>query len=420
MLSAYPSMFVVPAAAAIMVVLTGTLVPMAQGRPRPEPALIHVSDPQRQTYLARATVWADRSLPGPESILRGQTESDPLAHLPRNAASELPCTYLQGGAASTGRTEKFTCRTSDGRTLRVKYFDGNPKTGNREVFSEVVATRLYWALGFGADALFPVNVLCQECPEDPNTGKGARATRRYAAVVEALYDGIIVSSGVDPNQGWGFKEVDRAIAALPPGPTRDSQRAAFDALVLLSVFVQHGDRKPSQQRLVCRAPLDLSAGDLHADDQDGSFHLPVLFERDGATACSDTAITVQDLGATFGGAGKMTPRSSKINLPAWAAVPVFARTGPGACRGALAMAASAGRDAGGDLVVSEAGRRLLFERMSALTPAHVRALFESARLDALGETPSWRDPATGVTHSGLDAWVAVFMRKVAEIGAATC
>lgn len=420
MSSASPSSFVVPAAAAIMVVLAGSPVPMAQGRVRSEPAMVHVSAPQRQAYLARATAWTDRSLPGPEAILRGESESDPLANLQRNTVSELPCTYLQGGAGSMGRTEKFTCRTGDGRTLRVKYFDGNPKTGNREVFSEVVATRLFWALGFGADALFPVKVLCQECPEDPNTGKGARATRRYAAVVEAQYAGTIVSSGVDLNQGWGFKEVDRAIATLPPGPVHDSQRAAFDALVLLSVFVQHGDRKPSQQRLVCHAPLDLTAGDVHVDDQDGSFHLPILFERDGATACSGTAITVQDLGATFGGAGRMTPRSSKMNLEAWAAVPVFARTGPNSCRGALAVAASAGRDAGGDLIVSESGRRLLFERLSALTPAHVRALFEAARLEALGETPSWRDRAIGVNHTGLDAWVAVFMRKVAEIGAATC
>ena len=46
-----------------------------------------------------------------------------------------------------GKTPKFTCRASDGRSIRVKYFDGDPQSGNREVFAEVVATRLFWALG---------------------------------------------------------------------------------------------------------------------------------------------------------------------------------------------------------------------------------------------------------------------------------
>ena len=404
--------------ASVLAALAIAVSPLLQAAP--SPALVHTTDTQRQAYLANAAIWYERDVPAPEALLRGPVDRNPLAGVALNAAGELACRYLKGGAGAPGRTEKFTCRTADGRAVRVKYFDGNPKSGNREVFSEVVATRLYWALGFDADALFPLTVVCEGCPENPNSGKGATATRRFAAVVEALYDGTIVSTDVDPDQGWGFAEVDRAIRTLPAGAAHDRQRMHFDALALLSVFVQHGDRKPSQQRLVCRGPLDLAAGDVHADDQDGAFHLPILFERDGARACSATAITVQDLGATFGGAGLMTPRSSKMNLAAWAKVRMFARTGPAQCRGSLAMAASAGRDAGGDHVISEAGRRFLAERLAALTPAHVRALFEAAHLDALGETATWRDPATGAVSTGLDAWVAVFLRKTAEINATTC
>lgn len=403
----------------LVVALAVTTAALSAAEPG-APALVHTTESQRQSYLASAAIWSDRAMPSPEAIVRGPVDRSPLRNVTLNADGELTCRYLKGGAGAPGRTEKFTCRTADGRAVRVKYFDGNPKTGNREVFSEVVATRLYWALGFDADALFPITVVCEGCPENPNSGKGAAATRKYAAVVEALYEGTIVATDVDPDQGWGFAEVDRAITALPDGPERRRQRTQFDALALLSVFVQHGDRKPSQQRLVCRGPLDLDAGDVHADDQDGAFHLSVLFEREGARACRETAITVQDLGATFGGAGLMTPRSSKMNLPAWAGVPVFARSSAGQCRGALAMAASAGKDAGGNLVISEEGRQFLHARLSALTPQHVRALFEAARLDALGETPAWRDPQSGTTYSGIDAWVEVFRRKVADIGAKTC
>ena len=35
---------------------------------------------------------------------------------------------------------------------------------NGEVYAEVAATRLLWALGFGADPMYPVRVSCRGCP----------------------------------------------------------------------------------------------------------------------------------------------------------------------------------------------------------------------------------------------------------------
>ena len=37
---------------------------------------------------------------------------------------------------------------------------------NGEVYGEVLATRLLWALGFGADRMYPVNVVCRGCPDE--------------------------------------------------------------------------------------------------------------------------------------------------------------------------------------------------------------------------------------------------------------
>ncbi len=47
-------------------------------------------------------------------------------------------------------------------------------------------------------------------------------------------------------------------------------------------------------------------------------------------------------------------------------------------------------------------------------------LFTLSHLDELKEPQQWRDRKSGQLLTGLDAWVAVFQRKVDEIGAASC
>jgi hypothetical protein len=221
-----------------------------------------------------------------------------------------------------GKTPKFTCRTAAGRLIRVKYYDGRPKTGNREVFAEVVAVRLFWALGFPSDIVLPLTVQCLDCPEDPMTGVGPRSTRTLLGVTEPAFRGTPILSTANTDEGWRFGEIDAAITALPPGPDRDRQRMHFDALSLLGAFVQHGDRKPEQQRLVCASDIDATAGDVHALD-DRPTGLPALFERPGARACTSSLAMIQDLGATFGSSGKGTLRTAKIDLDPWTRRPVF-------------------------------------------------------------------------------------------------
>ena len=78
-------------------------------------------------------------------------------------------------------------------------------------------------------------------------------------------------TGANADQGWRWGEVDEAITNLPEGPLRARQRMHFDALTLLAVFIQHGDRKAEQQRLECRGALDLSAAThIHSRDTTAS------------------------------------------------------------------------------------------------------------------------------------------------------
>ena len=225
------------------------------------------------------------------------------------------------GKTLGGNTPKFACLTPGGTTIRVKYSDGS-KDGNREIFSAVAAAKLLWALGFVSDPIYPITLDCRDCPADPMSGAGPRARRSYLATFQPEVSRLVMVDGDDADQGWRWGEVDEAIANLPEGALRTRQRTHFDALTLLAVFIQHGDRKPEQQRLECRGALDPRAGDAHPlEDDDGG--APVFFERPDGSACSEPVIALQDIGATFGGAGRMSKSTAKMNLKAWTNRPVF-------------------------------------------------------------------------------------------------
>ena len=62
----------------------------------------------------------------------------------------MTCTFTRPGKELGGHSEKFECRSEDGHLLRIKYWDAENGSGNREVFASIVATRFLWALGFNA------------------------------------------------------------------------------------------------------------------------------------------------------------------------------------------------------------------------------------------------------------------------------
>ncbi len=125
---------------------------------------------------------------------------------------------------------------------------------------------------------------------------------------------------------------------------------------------------------------------------------------------------MQDLGATFGGAGKRTKGSTaKMNLDEWADKQVFKSSGSGAeCHGDLTVSMAAGDGSMGDPRIGEAGRKFLFDRLQRLTDDHLKAIFGAARVQLM--TKDDDDPR----GSTVEGWVTAFKDKVRQIGARTC
>ena len=158
-------------------------------------------------------------------------------------------------------------------------------------------------------------------------GEGSRARRSYLATFQPEVSRLVMVEGNNVDQGWRWSEVDTAIANLPEGALRTRQRTHFDALTLLGVFIQHGDRKPEQQRLECQGELNLRAGEARQlGGRDPGAR--VFFERPDGSACSEPVLALQDIGATFGGAGRTSKSSAKMNLEAWANRPIFKAVKP--------------------------------------------------------------------------------------------
>ena len=376
---------------------------------------IRTTPQSRATYLARATIWQDPGALSPTDVLEGPSGGLPYTFEQVNSDEGIGCTFTQAGKTLSGNSPKFLCRTADGHDLRLKYWDPQARTGNREVFATVAASRTMWALGFKAIPTLPITVRCDGCPENPMKGTGARRTRRYIALLQPRWPTPILSSD-DIDQGWSWRELDTAIRSLPSGPERSRQRTYFDALTLLGVFMEHGDRKPEQQRLYCGAAINTTAGMLRASAGDAP---PMLFERPDTSACPTSAVMIVDVGATFGGAGRESrPTTAKMNLEAWQRRPVFRNARDGECRGDLTVSFTASRDGEPDPIISEEGRRFLIDQLHRLTPDHVRAIFTAARVDQLGDPQRTNRSMPGV--SAIDAWVAVFQDKVRQIEARRC
>ena len=284
----------------------------------------------------------------------------------------VSCDYVE--EKQTG-TPKFDCALSPGDTIRVKF-----GAANGEIYSEVAASRLLWALGFGADRMYPVTVLCEGCPADPmKSHKKAEGTREFAsAVVERKLAGDEIELRKD--SGWSWVElsfVDQTSGGAP--------LAHRDALKLLAAMIQHTDNKPQQQRLVC---LDRAGG--------------LTPQKDGS--CTQPFMMINDLGKTFGRASLTNAdEKSAVNFALWSGTPMW--------KNEKACVAQLSKSYSGSLEhpkVSESGRRFLSRLLAQLTDRQLHDLFEVARF-------STREPNVSV-----DEWVEAFKRKRDDIAAASC
>ena len=334
---------------------------------------------------------------------------------------EVTCKYHTPGRVMGGASPKFLCEVN-GEIIKVKYLpDRSDPSSNREIYAEIAATRLFWALGFAADRSYPVLLKCEGCPASPMDGPSPEEQKngRYKhaitslgiALIERRVDGKTIET--KPDQGWKWKELDKYVGTYMPNETRsnsrDSELASIrmqvEALKLLQIFVQHGDCKPKQQRLVC-LPKGVASEQSEArmgttDDPDWR-------------SCTQSYVIADDVGSTFGGAGNLTKSSAKMSLKHWAKKDVIDlahyKQTHGQCKGVLntSMSCSGGVE---NPIITESGRKFLLSRLQLLSDHQIRDLFIAAQVNTLDEDEE---------EGGVEAWVAVFKNKVRQIATHPC
>lgn len=291
-----------------------------------------------------------------------------------NAKTEPPAALGVGAPQASG-VERGEGRPRLNDEVKVKYGEDNG-----EVYAEVAATRLLWALGFGADRMYPVTVICRGCSSDPDKVKAKQpGEHRFdPAAIERPMAGDVMESGKDSGWGWiDLNSVDQTRGGAPV--------AHRDALKLLAVFMQHTDTKPAQQRLVC---LDSEKGLKPADD--GS--------------CAHPFMILADLGKTFGKANMFNKDDpGAVNLKAWEKADIW--RGDKGCVGDMDQSFTGTLDRPR---ISEEGRKFLAGLLNQLSDAQIRDLIEVAQFTR-------RDKS-----STVDDWVRVFKSKRDEITTRSC
>jgi len=323
-----------------------------------------VADPQQQRRdaIRQAQVWTATR------VASMDIKAGPRGPLSFGSGAVVTCTFVDHPRGN-GSTRKFTCALPSGEELKVRY----GKT-NGEVYAQVVATRLMWALGFGANRMYPVSVACRGCSADPfKDRQPANATAPVIfdpATIDDKADGETIET--KPDQGWSWKELDEVDERA--GGASLAQR---DALKLLAVLMQHSSNKPINQRLVC---LD-------------------------KPTCAHSMMMIADVGKTFGRANALNhDATAAVNFKEWSGVPIWKEVAP-SCVGHLSGSLSGSLS---NPRISEGGRKFLADLLAQLTDAQIHDLFEVGRVTR-------RDPT-----ATIDEWVKAFKGKRTEIVSAHC
>ena len=324
-----------------------------------------IDNPNQVEALTRAQVWQPTRV---EEMDLRQGPRDPGAFPPM---ATVNCRHVEKD--QSGRTPKFTCAVGDDQ-LKVKYGHDNG-----EIYAEVAASRLLWALGFGADRVYPVRVVCTGCPEslkaDSRQADG-RAVFEYATIDREV-DGYPVPGFKE--SGWAWPDLDRVNPAAGGAP-----KAHREALALLAVLLQHTDSKREQQRFIC---LDAPAGG----------------QSDRHT-CTRPFLMIADLGKTFGKANTLNrDEPGSVNLKNWRDERVW-RDGPG-CVGNMPKSLTGTLE---NPAISEPGRHFLAALLTRLSEPQMRDLFQAARFpDRVGHD--------GEEPGSVQEWVDALKGKIAEV-----
>lgn len=340
----------------------------AAAQKRPEAARDAGPKHTREGIIARSHVWTRTD------VARMDLTRGPGGPGSYEAGATVVCEYEDEDLS--GNSPKFSCVAAGDDELKVKYGGTNG-----EVYGEVAASRLLWALGFGADRMYPVRVVCRGCPRELGGLAMIGGGQLFdPAVVERKAPGEELE--FDP-PGWSWTELDTVNPEAGGAP-----RAHRDALTLLAVLLQHTDSKPQQQRIVCLDTLG----------EDGR--------------CAHPFLTINDVGLTFGRANWTNANAeSAVNLDAWSRTPVW--KGDTGCVGNLPRSLTGTLN---NPTISEEGRRFLASLLTQLTDRQLHDLFEVARFDLRP-----RSPESG--RSGFPAiqeWVDAFKEKRRQIVERRC
>jgi hypothetical protein len=321
----------------------------------------------RKAVMERSRVWS------PSDIAGKDLKAGPLGPGSFQFRETVTCKYLD--KKLSGKSPKFACVIGEDDEVKVK-FGGN----NGEVYGEVLATRLLWALGFSADRMYPVNVICQGCPDEFLGIERPNGESRFdPAVIERKVDGHEWGE-----KGWSWKELDQLDGE------RAAPRAHRDAFKLLAVFMQHSDSKPEQQRIVCQSKA----------------------KWPDPTTCTNPVLMISDVGLTFGRATLNNANEvSGVNLTGWRETPVW--TNDKQCVGNLPQSFSGTL---GEPVISEAGRKFLSDLLMQLSDRQLYDLYEAARVRLRLRSP-------GKVDSGFATeadWVEAFKAKRQQIVKRRC
>jgi hypothetical protein len=282
----------------------------------------------------------------------------------------------------TGNTPKFWCELKAGDEVKVKYGEDNG-----EVYGEVAATRLLWALGFGADEMYPVVVNCRGCSANPfkNREKTSSQTRFDPADIERPMSGDEMQYATD--SGWSWVDLNSVDASLGGAPL-----AHRDALKLVAVFIQHTDSKASQQRLVCLDKVLAKAMDKATDPSTSD------------AQCEHPFMMLNDVGRTFGKANMFNrDQPGSVNLKAWAGMKVWKDE-----RGCVANMPKSMSGTLENPRISEGGRKFLADLLNQLSDQQIRDLFDVSRATRRDKT------------STIDGWVNAFKQKRDEVSNHVC
>jgi hypothetical protein len=326
--------------------------------------------PDRTSVIARAQVWS------PTKVRAVNVKQGPQGPGAFPFGATVSCTYLDKKLG--GASPKFACLVGERDEIRVK-FGG----GNGEVFGEVLATRLLWTLGFGADRMYPVTVVCRGCPKEFSSLPQSGDTMRFEpAVIERRMPGW--EWPPEGAQGWAWNE----LSDVDP-KSAGASRAQRDALKLLAVFMQHTDSKPEQQRILC-----------------------LNGTRSRSSRSCRPFLMISDVGLTFGRANRMNENAiGSVNLHAWRETPIW--KDQAGCIGNLAKSMTGTLD---DPPISESGRRFLANLLAQLSDRQIRDLFEVAQVRLRMRVPD--DAASGAAT--VDEWVEAFKDKRAQIVGRKC